>query len=92
MIGLLRLLIFGFVALTIVYGLVWVYSRSIRREKLENKWAEMHPDGGDVTDRDTYIAEGMADYRSGIRPKLILLVYILPTLAVLGILIATNWN
>lgn len=92
MIGLVRLVVFGFIGLTIIYGLVWVYSRSIRREKLEDKWAEMHPDGGDVNDRDAYIEQGMVEYHSGIRPKLILLVYVIPTLAVLGILIATNWN
>jgi len=90
--GLIRLLIFGFIGLTILYLIIGVYSRSIRREKLENKWKAMHPDGGDVHDRDAYIEKGMVEYQSGIRPKLILLVYVVPALAVLAVLIATNWN
>lgn len=92
MIGLVRLVIFGFIGLTIIYGAVWLYSRSVRREKLENKWQEMHPDGGDVQERATYIEQGMAEYHSGIRPKLILLVYVVPTLLVIGTLITINWN
>ncbi len=85
----LFLLIFG-IGLTAVYALVSLYSRSIRREKLEDQWAEDHPDGGDPAARDDYIETGMAQYHSGLRRKLILLVYVVPVVAVAVIWWFTN--
>ncbi len=80
--GLLRLVVFGFLALTVIYFSVAWYSRSVRREKLENEWDADHPEGGDAAARDAFIEKGMAEYHSSIRPKLILLVYVIPILAV----------
>ena len=75
--GWLRLIVFGFVGLTIVYWLVSIYSRSVRRETLEKRF-----DAGDVEgDRDAYIQAGMADYERGLRKRLIWLVYIIPMVA-----------
>lgn len=92
MLGLIKLVVFGFVILSVIYGLVWLYSRSVRREKLEKEWDADNPEGGDPQARETYVAEGMEDYHSSIRPKLILLVYIIPTALVIAVLILTNWN
>ncbi len=80
--GLIRLVVFGFAALTVIYFAVSWYSRSVRREKLENEWDADHPEGGDAAARDAFIEKGMAEYHSSIRPKLILLVYVIPILAV----------
>ncbi len=91
MVALARLIIFGFIALSIIYGCVWLYSRSVRREKVEKEWAEENP-GGSLTDRDAFVEKGMAEYHAGIRPKLILLIYVIPTILLIGVLIATNWN
>ncbi len=33
-----RLMVLGFVVLTVVYLVVSIYSRSVRREKLEKQW------------------------------------------------------
>jgi hypothetical protein len=82
MIGAIRLIVFGFLALSVVYIAVWFYSRSIRREKLEDRWAEDHPGVDDSPERDAYIEQGMIDYQQGLRPKLILLVYIVPAIAI----------
>jgi hypothetical protein len=82
MIGAIRLIVFGFLALSVVYIAVWFYSRSIRREKLEDRWAEDHPGDDDSPERDAYIEQGMIDYQQGLRPKLILLVYIVPAIAI----------
>ncbi len=82
MIGALRLIVFGFLALSVVYLAVSVYSRSVRREKLENRWAEDHPGDTDSPARDAYIEQGMIEYQQGLRRKLILLVYIIPAIAV----------
>ncbi|MCG6904250.1 MAG: hypothetical protein LJE68_16380 [Rhodobacter sp.] len=90
--GLLRLVVFGFLALSVIYLAVWFYSRSVRREKLEKKWDAQHPDGGDIEARKAYIDQGMKDYHAGIRPKLILLIYVIPAVLVIGTLIVTNWN
>ncbi|MEZ5720326.1 MAG: hypothetical protein R3D59_00650 [Paracoccaceae bacterium] len=82
MIGAIRLIVFGFLALSVVYLAVSFYSRSIRREKLEDRWAEDHPGDTDSPERDAYIEEGMIAYQNGLRRKLILLVYIIPAIAV----------
>lgn len=92
MAGLLRLLVFGFLALSVIYLAVWFYSRSVRREKLEKRWAAKHPEGGDIEAREAYIDKGMRQYHAGIRPKLILLIYVIPAVLVVAVLIATNWN
>ena len=90
--GLIRLVVFGFIALSVVYLAISVYSRSIRREKLENWWAEENPGSTDMEARAAYVEKGMKEYSNGIRPKLILLVYIIPTIAIIGTLLAVNWN
>ena len=79
MIGLIRLALFGFVALTLVYLLVSIYSRSIRRERLEKEWDSDPANEGSLPDeREAFIEAGMAAYRHSLRRKLIVLVYIIP--------------
>ncbi|PIE08759.1 MAG: hypothetical protein CSA74_00890 [Rhodobacterales bacterium] len=90
MIGAIRLIFFGFLALSVVYFAVSVYSRSIRREKLEDWWAEEHPGDDDSPERDAYIEQGMIDYQNGLRPKLIWLVYIIPAIAVAAVMYFVN--
>lgn len=90
MIALIRLVIFGFIAMTIVYWALSIYSASLRREKLEDRWAEDHPGDTESDARDAYIDKGMEEYRGGLRRKLILLVYVVPTILVIGILLFTN--
>ena len=88
--GLIRLIALGFIGLSILYFLISVYSRSVRREKLEDAWDESPPEGGDTTARDVYIEQGMAEYENGFRKKLIILVYVIPPLFVATILYLTN--
>ena len=85
-----RLFVFGFLALSILYLAISVYSRSIRREKLEDRWAEDHPDDDDSPERAAFIEAGMAEYNASLRPKLIALVYVIPTVAVIAIAIIVN--
>lgn len=85
--GWVRLAVFGFVALSVVYLLVSVYSRSTRREALEKEFDA----GGIEGDRDDYIRTGMQRYQHGLRRKLILLVYVIPTVVV-GILVWANFQ
>lgn len=90
--GFIRLIVFGFLLLSVIYVAVSIYSRSIRREKLEDRWAEENPDDMESAARDAYIESGMIEYQNSIRPKLVLLVYVIPTLAIGIILYLTNAN
>lgn len=90
--GFVRLVVILAVVLTVVYWSVSIYSRSVRREALEDAFDEEHPNGGAKGARDAYIANGMAAYETGLRKKLIWLVYVIPVLVVTGILIVTNTN
>ena len=86
----IRLIVLGFIGLSVVYFLISIYSRSIRREKLEDAWDEDSSLGGDMTTRDAYIEEGMVEYERGFRKKLIVLVYVIPPLFVAVIIYLTN--
>jgi hypothetical protein len=87
MIAMLRLAVFGFIAMTIMYFLVSAYSRSTRREELEKVWDAAQGPG----ERDDFIAAGMEAYEKGLRKKLIWLVYVIPTLAVLAAIYLLNF-
>ncbi len=89
--SLVRLIFFGAIGLTIVYFLIAIYSRSIRREKLEDRWAAEHGDTGNTAERAAFIEAGMEKYDRSIRPKLLLLVYVVPTVLVIAIHILTTY-
>jgi hypothetical protein len=78
MIAILRVAVFWAIALTVVYFLVAIYSRSVRREWLEKKYDA----GGIEGERRDYIEAGMQAYERGLRRKLLWLVYIIPTVVV----------
>lgn len=90
--GLIRLVIFGFIGLSIVYVALSIFSRSLRREKLENDWAEANPGDKDMEARAAFVEAGIKVYNQGIRPKLVLLVYVVPTVVIATTLIVVNWN
>lgn len=81
-----RLIVFGFIFLSVVYLLVSIYSRSIRREKLENEWDEEIKQG----DRDAFINEGMKAYEGSLRKKLILLIFIVPICVITVLFVTVN--
>ncbi|MFC2970354.1 hypothetical protein [Acidimangrovimonas pyrenivorans] len=86
----LRLIVVGFLAMTVFYWLISVYSRSLRREKLENRWDEDPPEGAGEDEREAYIEAGMRDYEHSLRRKLILLVYVVPIVVVAVIAYVVN--
>lgn len=86
--GWIRLWLMGAVALTVVYVLTSIYSRSVRREWLEKKYDA----GGIEGDRNAYIEAGMMAYQKGLRRRLLWLIYILPTLAFVAIIYALNFQ
>ncbi|MEM1237755.1 MAG: hypothetical protein AAGI10_12345 [Pseudomonadota bacterium] len=79
MIVIFRLFIIVMVISTALYISLSIYSRGVRRQKLERQWrAELR-----VGDRDAWMREEMEKYDQSLRRRLIVLVYVLP-LAFLG--------
>ena len=87
MLALARLLVFGFLALSVVYVCLSLYSRAVRRGKLETEWDEEIKEG----DREAFVKEGLTEYDGSLRRKLILGVYIIPISLVSFIIYATNF-
>ncbi|GAB4384460.1 hypothetical protein [Albidovulum sp.] len=90
MIAFLRLAVFGVIAMTVVYFTLSIYARSVERERLEKEWDEKHRMGVEPIPRDAYVEAGMRAYEGSLRRKLIWLVYVVPTLAVLLLIYLTN--
>lgn len=88
MLALMRLVIFGFVLLTAIYlGLSW-YSRRKRRRMMAAEWDATGRPG----DRGAYIEEGMAQYETSLRRRLIWLVYVVPVSVIAIIIFMTNFR
>lgn len=82
----LQLIIGGLVGLTVIYWIISAYSRSVRREKLENEFDA----GGIAGLREDFVARGMAQYEHGLRKRLILLVYVVPVVLIVVIAYVVN--
>ncbi len=88
MMGLLRLVVVGFLVLTVFYWLIRLYCRSLRREWLEKRWEREGAQG----DRNAYVERGLKEYDASIRPRLLILVYVVPTVVVAIILYVTSFR
>jgi hypothetical protein len=88
MLALGRLIVVGFVVLSIIYVIISVWSRLTRRSKLIRAWNE----AGQPGDRDEFLRKGLEEYDDSFRPKLILLVYIVPVVVVALIIYLTNFH
>lgn len=58
MAALARLLLILFAVLTVIYVSLSLYSRSVRREKLEREWDELHEEDGP----ESFTRAGLEDY------------------------------
>ncbi len=82
----LQLIIGGLIGLTVIYWVVLSYSRSVRRESLENTF-----DAGGIEGlREDYVAKGMAQYEHGLQRRLIMLVYVIPVVLIVVIAYVVN--
>lgn len=88
MAALARLLLILFVVQSVVYVSLSLYSRSVRRAKLEAEWDDEMRTG----DREAFIRKGLEEYDGSLRRKLILGVYIIPILLIGIIIYFTNYN
>lgn len=87
MAALARMLFIAFIVLTIIYICLSFYSRSVRRSKLETEWDEV----GGPGDRDSFVRAGLQDYDGSLRRKLILGVYVIPSIAIGLLIYFTNF-
>lgn len=87
-IGWIRLWVFALIGMTVVYFLVGIYWRSLRREELEKRFDA----GGIDGDRTAYIENGMAEYEKGLKKRLLWLIYILPTIVFVAIVYILNFQ
>lgn len=87
-IGWIRLWVFALIGMTVVYFLVGIYWRSLRREELEKRFDA----GGIDGDRTAYIENGMAEYEKGLKKRLLWLIYIIPTVVFVAIVYILNFQ
>ena len=83
----IRLMFILLIVQAIAYVVLSLYSRSVRKGKLEAAWEEEQLTG----DRDAFIQKGLKDYDGSIRRKLILAVFIVPQLAIGVLIYVTNF-
>ena len=82
MFALLRFAIPLLIVLTVIYVALSLYSRSVRRSKLEAYWEEQ----GLTGDCDAFVELGLKEYDGSLKRKLIWGVYIVPV-TVVGVLV-----
>ncbi|WP_299966261.1 hypothetical protein [uncultured Roseobacter sp.] len=87
MAALARMLFIGFIVLTIIYVCLSFYSRAVRRRKLEAEWDAARGPGN----RELFVREGLEAYDGSLRRKLILGVYVVPSVAVALLIYLTNF-
>ncbi|TJZ90713.1 hypothetical protein FA743_13775 [Paracoccus gahaiensis] len=91
--ALIRLWLVLFALQALFYVLLRLYVRSQQVERLENRWDARHPDqAGNAAARRAFVAKAMTGFNRSLRARLTLLVFVLPTLAILGIVISVNWQ
>lgn len=76
---------------TIFYLMISVYIRSLRTEALEKEWMRRHPErAGDRPAMQKFVEHSMAGFRKTLKARLVGIVFVIPTLIVVGIVIAVN--
>ena len=91
--GWLRLAFVMYVALTIIYFVTSIYSRSVRREKLEKAWdTDPAREGRSGEERSAFIEAGMVAYETGLKKRLLWLIYIVPTIGFCLTVYFVNWH
>ncbi|MBJ3762320.1 hypothetical protein ILP92_06145 [Maribius pontilimi] len=73
-----RLILGAAVILGVLYLLVSIYARSLRREALEKEWAREER----AIARDAYVKRGMVEYDKSLKRRALLLIFIVPPVVV----------
>lgn len=91
--ALIRLIVFVFLIEAMFYLLLRIYIRSLRREKLEQIWDERHPGlPGNTPARREFVRRSMVGFERTLKSRLLWLVFVVPTLVIIGIVIQVNWQ
>ncbi|HEY9039499.1 MAG TPA: hypothetical protein VIN05_11240 [Roseovarius sp.] len=88
MLALLKLILIGGAVLTVIYIVLSLWSRRMRRAKLEREWQ----DTGRPGDKEEFVEAGLKEYDGSVRRKLILGVYIVPMVVIGTIIYLTNFK
>ncbi len=89
--GMLRLIVVVLLGLTVIYVLVSIYSKSVRREKLEKEWdTDPAREGSPIEERIAFIEAGIESYRHGLKRQLLWLIYIIPMVAIMATMYFVN--
>lgn len=87
MAGLARLMVIGFILLTVIYFCLSFYARALRKGKLREEWH----DGPQDQPIEVFLEEGLAEYDKSLKRKLILSVYVIPVILVSIVVYLTNF-
>lgn len=90
MMAFFRLGLLYLVFATVMYFLLTIYFRSLRREALEKEW-DSDPTRGTGPEREAFIETGVAEWKHSFRRRLIWLVYVIPVLIIGFVIYYVNW-
>ncbi|MDO5605314.1 MAG: hypothetical protein Q4G25_09170 [Paracoccus sp. (in: a-proteobacteria)] len=86
MMVILRLIVILFLIEAIFYLLLSIYLRSTKAESLENEWDRRHPErAGDSPERRAFVRRSMVGFQKTLKARLVALVFVLPTVAIVVI-------
>lgn len=93
MIALLRLIGIVIAVEALFYVLLTIYIRSLRRERLEEEWNARHPNEAvDHDRRREFVRKSMVGFEKSLKSQLLLLVFVVPTMAIMAIIYYVNWQ
>jgi len=87
MLALVRLIVVGFLVLTVIYFSLSYYARAVRRDKLRRKWDEKIRQG----DREAFVQRGLQIYDRSLRRKLLWGVYVVPVVTIVVVIYLVNF-
>ncbi|WBU65272.1 hypothetical protein [Paracoccus aerodenitrificans] len=87
----IRLAIVLFIIEAVFYVLISVYLRSTKAESLEDEWDRRHPDrAGNSPERRKFVQRSMTGFQKTLKARLVALVFVVPTVAIVVIAWAVN--
>ncbi|WBU57455.1 hypothetical protein [Paracoccus sediminicola] len=84
--AIIRLAVVLFIVEAVFYVMISVYLRSTKTEALEEEWDRRHPErAGDSPERRTFVQRSMTGFRKTLKARLVALVFVVPTIAIVAI-------
>ena len=87
----LRLAVTLFIIEAIFYVLLSIYLRSTKAESLEEEWDRRHPErAGGSPERRKFVQRSMTGFQKTLKARLVALVFVIPTIAIVVIAWVVN--